>query len=92
MLGKETGEYATDPYAESLCSRIRICGMCIENLNSIYFNEDQKHVNLCCTHLHVLALRRWGMYIHTFFFFISLARPLSNKGLVTLYKYTLVGG
>ena len=65
--GEETGEYATDPYAESLCLRIRTCRMCIENLNSIYFNEDRKHVNLCCTHLHALALRRWGMYIHTFF-------------------------
>ena len=30
-----------------------------------------------------------NMHIHTFF--ISLARPLSNKGLITLYKYTLVG-
>jgi len=66
--GEETEEYATDSYAESLCSRIRTCGIYIENLNSIYFNEDQKHVNLSCTRLHALALRRWG-YVYTYFFF-----------------------
>ena len=47
-----------------------------------------KTCRICIIDLNI-AKTLGNMHIHTFF--ILLARPLSNKGLVTLYKYTLVG-
>jgi len=51
------------------------------------FMFKSKTCEMCIVDLNI-AKALGNMHIHTFF--ISVARLLSNKGLVTLYKYTLV--
>ena len=51
------------------------------------FMFKSKTCGMCIVDLNI-AKALGNMHIRTFF--ISLTRPLSNKSLVTLYKYTLV--
>ncbi len=51
------------------------------------FMFKSKICEMCIIDLNI-AKALENMYIHIFF--ISLTQPLSNKGLVTLYKYTLI--
>lgn len=50
------------------------------------FVLENKDMWKCALKISTFTKALGNMHIHTFF--ISLARPLSNKDLVTLYKYT----